>query len=98
MRPRILGLGLAVLVGCGKDDGSAPPPTVGTVEISPSSPSLPAGATLQLAATLKDADGNVLSSRTVTWASAVPGVADVSAGGLLGAHVAGQATISATAD
>ena len=98
MRARILGFGLAALVGCGKDDESAPPPTVGTIEISPSSPTLPAGATLQLAATLKDADGNVLSSRTVTWASTVPGVADVSTGGLLGAHAAGQATISATAD
>ena len=98
MRARILGFGLAALVGCGKDDESAPPPTVGTIEISPSSPTLPAGATLRLAATLKDADGNVLSSRTVTWASTVPGVADVSTGGLLGAHAAGQATISATAD
>src|SRR5207249_8864821 len=57
----------------------------------PSSPLFPyttlfrslVGATVQLTTTLKDAAGNVLSGRSVTWASGTPAVATESSTGLV---------------
>ncbi len=51
---------------------------------------------VQFTATLKDAGGNVLSGRTVTWNSSATGVATVSATGLASGVSAGPATITAT--
>jgi len=56
------------------------------------------GQTLQLTATLKDASGNVLTGRTVMWASSAWGVAAVSAGGLVTGSASGSATITATSE
>src|SRR5207247_9995067 len=53
------------------------------------------GATQQLVATLKDASGNVLTGRTITWTSSNEAVATVSTGGLETAVAAGSATITA---
>ena len=43
---------------------------VSSVTVTPTSASVQVGATVQLTATPKDADGNPLTDRTVTWASA----------------------------
>ena len=75
---------------------SATMATVATVTVSPSSANLTEGQTQQLAATPKDAGGNVLSGRTVTWVSSAPSVATVSSVGLVTAVAAGSATVSAT--
>jgi hypothetical protein len=56
------------------------------------------GLTTQLTATPRDANGNVLTGRTVTWVSSSPGVATVSATGLVTALVLGTTTITATCD
>jgi uncharacterized protein YjdB len=47
---------------------------------------------------LKDANGNVLTGRTVTWASSNTGVATVSSSGLATALLVGTATITATSE
>jgi hypothetical protein len=68
------------------------------VAVTPASVSLAVGGTQQLTAAPKDASGNVLAGRAVTWASSAPGVASVSGAGLVTAVAAGTATITATSD
>ncbi|HMC68775.1 MAG TPA: Ig-like domain-containing protein, partial [Mycobacteriales bacterium] len=71
--------------------GTTPASTaaVASVTLSPSPASVRIGAILQLTATLKDAGGNVLSGRTVTWASDNAGIATVGSAGLVTGVVAG---------
>ena len=78
---------------------SAPPPApVATVSVSPASSTLLVGATVQLSATTRDANNNVLTGRVVTWASANPGIASVNSTGLVSAVGAGSTTITATSE
>ena len=78
---------------------SAPPPApVATVSVSPASSSPLIGATVQLSATLRDANNNVLTGRVVTWASANPSIASVNSTGLVSAIAAGSTTITATSE
>jgi Big-like domain-containing protein/calcineurin-like phosphoesterase family protein len=76
---------------------SAPAP-VASVSVAPSSASVQVGATVQLTATLRDAQGNVLTGRTVTWSSDATSVATVSPSGLVTGKAAGSATITATSE
>ncbi len=71
---------------------------VASVTLSPSPASVRVGGTLQVTATLKDANGNVLSGRTVTWASDNTGMATVSNSGLVTGVAAGSATVTATSE
>ena len=71
---------------------------VASVTVSPASASLQAGQTTQLTATPKDANGNPLSGRVVTWSSSNTTVATVSGTGLVTAKAAGSATITATSE
>jgi uncharacterized protein YjdB len=73
-------------------------PAVATVGVSPGAPSVVIGATAQLTALLRDANGNPLSGRTVTWATSDSGVATVSATGLVTGVAVGSATITATSE
>jgi len=66
--------------------------------VNPGSTNLQVGQTVQLTATPKDATGNALSGRVVTWASGNSGVASVSGNGLVTAKAAGSATITATSE
>src|SRR5881398_2716571 len=68
---------------------------VASVTVSPATASVPAGQTVQLTATLKDANGNTLTGRTVTWSSDNTAVATVSGSGLVSGVAAGAATIKA---
>ena len=78
---------------------TAPPPVpVASVTVSPASGSVAVGQTLQLTAVPKDANGNALTGRTVTWASAAPSVATVSGSGLVTGVAAGSASITATSE
>lgn len=91
----------ALVVACsGGDDGTSPPPStpVESVTISPGPTlDLAVGATTQLSATARDAQGNVLSGRTITWSTSAAGVATVSSG-LVTAVTAGTAQIRATSE
>src|SRR5205807_6203354 len=53
---------------------------------------------VSLVASLKDANGNTLSGRAITWRSSNTGVAAVSGAGLVTAAAAGSAAITATSE
>src|SRR6267378_633453 len=71
---------------------------VSTVTISPTSASIAVDATQPVTATLKDALGNTLAGRVVTWVSSASAIATVSASGLVTGVAAGTATITATSE
>jgi len=88
----------------GKQDSAAitvavpSPLPVASVSVAPSSVTVPVGGTVPLVATLKDANGNTLAGRAITWASSGTGVATVSGAGLVTAATVGSATITATSE
>jgi len=77
---------------------AAAPAPVASVSVSPASASVSVGQTVQLAATPKDANGNRLTGRTVTWSSGNSGVATVSASGIVTGVSPGAATITAASE
>ncbi|HJP85487.1 MAG TPA: Ig-like domain-containing protein, partial [Gemmatimonadaceae bacterium] len=76
------------------------PAAVATVTVNPASATLVLGTTAnqQLSAVAKDANGNVLSGRAVTWSSNASGVASVDANGLVTAVSPGSAIITAASE
>jgi hypothetical protein len=68
-----------------------------SVTVSPVAVSQPVGATQQLTATLKDASGNLLAGRAVTWTSS-SAVVTVGATGLETGVTGGSATITAMSE
>jgi hypothetical protein len=85
----------SALVGCGNPSG------LDSVQVTPSSQSLPVGQTTQLTAMGTFGNANRPSTQnitsTVTWASSSPTVATVSATGLVTAVAVGTTTITAEA-
>ncbi len=71
---------------------------VASVTVSAASASVTVGGTVQLTATPKDATGNPLTGRVVTWASSAPTVATVTGTGLVSGLTAGLAAITATSE
>src|SRR5437867_7816868 len=69
---------------------------VASVTVSPATASVPAGQGVQLTATLKDADGNGVAGRTVTWSSDKTAEATVGGSGPGSGMVGGAATVTAT--
>ncbi|PYP27666.1 MAG: hypothetical protein DMD55_07880, partial [Gemmatimonadetes bacterium] len=82
-------------VATGSTAAPAPAP-VASVAVSPATLSQNPGATQQFVATLKDASGNVLAGRTMTWTSSNAAIAAVNGSGLETAVAAGSATVTAT--
>lgn len=77
---------LSASCGGGGDGSTAPPPTIGSIVISPSNPApIPAGGTLQLSATVRDTRGQPLSGQAITYATSAPSIATVSGQGLVSA-------------
>src|SRR5262245_25346357 len=100
-----------VLSACGGDSGSVtnpppgntPPPTPGpsatpvaSVDITAGPDTLEAWDVRQLTATLKDANGRVLSGREVRWQVSDTTIAGITAGGILTGLDRGTVTLSAT--
>src|SRR5687768_9166708 len=86
-----------LLAACGGGGGDSaapagsplPPPTLQSIAVTPSNPSLKLGATQQLTATGTYSDGTTRDlTASVTWNSATPGVVAVSGGGLVAPAVA----------
>ena len=75
-----------------------PPAPVDTVLLSAPDSSLIVFDTVQVTAELRDADGNVLTGRTITWSSSDTAVLTVSASGEVAAVNVGVATIAATSE
>lgn len=71
---------------------------VATVVTTLGSSTLVVGQSTQATATLRDAAGNALTGRVVTWATSDPAVATVGASGTVVAVGAGNATITATSE
>ena len=77
---------------------SPSPLPVASVTLTPASATVSVGGTILLVATLKDANGNALAGRAITWASGNTGVATVGGTGVVNGATAGSATISATSE
>jgi hypothetical protein len=91
-------LAAAALVWACSDGGTAPTPVPTTIELNETSISFDAvGATDQLTATVRDQNGNIMSSQTVGWSSNATSVATVSDLGLVTSAGNGNATITASA-
>jgi uncharacterized protein YjdB len=58
-------------------------PAVASVEVAPASATLTVGATRAFGATPRTGDGGAITGRTVAWSSSAPGVATVSATGVV---------------
>ena len=95
-------LGATLLVGgmsaCNDSDNAVTAPVINTnaVAVTPRVSSLRVGQTQQLAATLLDKAGATVSAGAVTWKSAEPTIATVSATGLVTMLTTGSTAIQAT--
>lgn len=69
---------------------------VTSVTVTPASPSIPVGVQQQMVATARDASNNVVNGFPVTWSSATPAVATVSASGMVTGVANGTSVITAT--
>lgn len=74
------------------------PVPVASVDVSPATPAIEVGATVQLTATTKDTHGATLSGRVVTWLSLSTSIATVSTTGLVTGIAAGAAVVRATSE
>ncbi|MBK6485395.1 MAG: Ig domain-containing protein [Gemmatimonadetes bacterium] len=70
-----------------------------SLELAPTPPTAVAGSTVQLSATLRDAQNRVISGRAIAWTSSNPTLASVSTNGLVTARSpGGPVTITATSE
>ncbi len=74
------------------------PAVVATVEVDPGSATIEVGSTVQLAAIVRDSQGNVLENRLVTWSSSDPAIATVDGQGLVEGLLAGSAVVAAESE
>jgi uncharacterized protein YjdB len=90
---------LALLAACGGDGSGIPvPDPVESVTITAPTTEINVGQTVQLTATARDPDRNVLEGKSFEWSSGIGTVASVSSTGLVTGHVKGQSEIRATTD
>ena len=75
-----------------------PPAAVASVSVSLTSGRIEVGQTSQGSVELKDANGNVLAGRQVTWSTGTTGIATVSATGLVTGVAPGTVSIIATSE
>ncbi len=72
---------------------------VASVDVTPATADILAGGTLQLTATPKDAAGQPLSGRAITWGGGAAGIATVSVTGLVtGVGAGGPVSVTATSE
>jgi hypothetical protein len=112
LRRTALVAGLLVIAACGGDPTQpvpppAPPPPpppppspvpVASVTVIPAASTLVPQQTVQLTAETRDAGGNVLSGRAISWTSGTPTAASVSAAGLVTGLLPGAPVITATSE
>src|SRR5688572_278514 len=75
-----------------------PPAAVASVTVTPATTSVDSSKTVQLTAVVRDANGGTLTGRTVTWTSLTPGVATVSASGVVTGVKSGRANVYALSE
>ena len=71
---------------------------VASVTLSPTTASVEQGATVTLVATARDAQGNILSNRPVSWTTSAAAIATVTASGMVQGVAPGSADITATVE
>jgi uncharacterized protein YjdB len=71
---------------------------VASVTINPSSPTVVTGASTTLTAIARDAAGNTLTGRAVTWSSTATSIATVGSNGVATGVAAGTSTVRATVE
>ena len=74
------------------------PVPVASVVITPATPTIRVGATLQLIASARDSAGGALTGRAVTWQSNATAVANISTAGVVSAVAPGTATMTASVE
>jgi uncharacterized protein YjdB len=85
-------------LGCGGGGGVAGPPPVASISVVLAQPSVVIGASTTATAIPRDAGGNALSGRTVSWSSDNSGVATVSPAGIVNGVATGTSHITATSE
>ncbi len=88
---------LLALASCGGGETAAPK-VVATVEVTPLTLNLAPGQSSSLSATSRDAAGEIIAGRTVTWTSSNVSIATVSSGGVVTAVGDGTASMVASVD
>jgi uncharacterized protein YjdB len=83
----------AVLGACSSTVDSG----IESIAVSPPTATVPVGTTLPLTASLRDADGQVLSEVRISWASEDPTIASVSASGVVTGIRVGSVLVAASA-
>jgi Tol biopolymer transport system component len=101
--PRLLTLGLAAIAAsswqsCSNESIGPGASAVASVAVTPAVVTIGPTDTLRLVAATKDAAGNTLNGRTITWSSSASTYATVSASGLVTGVAEGVVAISATAE
>jgi uncharacterized protein YjdB len=91
----ILAAAWLMLAGC---SDSTSPPAVASVAVAAAATEVAAGESLQLSAVVRDASGNVLADRPVTWSSSNAAIASIDGAGLVTGVSAGSVTIIARAE
>ncbi|MBC7791588.1 MAG: Ig-like domain-containing protein [Anaerolineae bacterium] len=90
---------LLTVAACGDDNGgSGPGAAVATVAVTPATPAITVGGAVQLSASTRDSDGDVLTGRSITWTSLNSGVATVTQAGLVTGVGQGTVVIRATSE
>ena len=89
-RSLLAAVALLFAVACGTD------PEVDSVTVTPANPTVAVGATTELTATVKDADGMTITDAEVTWSSSAEAMATVDDMGTVTGVAAGTADITAT--
>ena len=85
-------------LGCGGGGGVAGPPPVASLSVVLGLSTIVVGGSTTAVATAKDAGGNVLTGRAITWSSDNSAVATVSLGGVVTGVGPGTARITATSE
>lgn len=99
-RFRTLAFGALVLTGCPGGDGLSiiELAKVASVLLNPPATTVAVGLTTTFTATLRDANGAVLTGRSITWRTSDPLIAAISTSGVLTALTPGTVSISATSE
>ena len=95
MKRSILLATLLAVAACNDSPGEPNGPPAAVVAITAPQTIIVVGSTVTLSATVFDQDGSKINNAPVTWRSLDPGVATVSASGIVTGVATGQATIEA---
>lgn len=87
-----------ILVSCGDGPGGLGPPEGLTISLSPTTLTMSPGASVAIAATVRDDTGRVVSGAAILWISSNEDVAAVGVGGTVQALAVGEATITASVE